>query len=375
MKKEKAIALIRKYQQGALTEAQQQRLYEWYLLQAAENQAELSPEEMEQTVELIRSKLPLDRRATSIPLWRRMSAVAAVVLFSLSGIYFFAYHKAAGPATEQAAARDVLPGNVGATLTLASGKKITLADAASGKIAQEAGITISKSADGQLIYQAGLQSDVANPNAVNTLSTAIGETYMVVLPDHSRVWLNSASSISYPLALAGRAVRQVKISGEAYFEVAKDKRHPFLVQSKGQRVEVLGTHFNVNSYENEGATATTLLEGSIKITFGKHTKIIKPGQQALAGEAGISVHPADAENATDWKDGDFYLNHIDFKTAMRKIARWYNVEVIYAKDLPADIETGGWISRNNKLSAVLKLIESSGQVHFKIQGRKVFVSK
>jgi transmembrane sensor len=374
MNEEKAIALIRKYQQGTLSQADQQRLNEWYLLQAAEGRAELSPEEMEDTVQQIRSRLPLLPKK-SIVLWRKIAAVAALVLFGLLGIYFFAYRTVPEPSREPAAALDILPGKVGATLTLASGKKIRLSDAASGAIAVEAGITVRKSAEGRLIYQAGAESADANPDALNTLSTIAGETFMVVLPDQSRVWLNSASSISYPLALAGLAVRKVRISGEAYFEIAKDKTRPFVVESKGQQVEVLGTHFNVNGYDNELATATTLLEGRIKIISGKHTKIINPGEQAVSSEAGISVHPADEENVTDWKEGDFNLNHVDFKSAMRKIARWYNIEVIYDKDLPEDIETGGWISRNNKLSVVLKLIESSGQVHFKVQGRKVFVTK
>jgi len=376
MNEEKAIALIKKYKQGNLTKSEEGRLYEWYLLQAAESRAELSPEEMEHTVELIRNRLPLSQPDSSIRLWRRIGTIAAAVFLCLSGIYFFAYYKSSNPAGDQAVVMDILPGKTGATLTLSNGKQISLAEAASGKIAEEAGLTVSKAPDGQIVYQAATDMDSGtDANAINTLSTAKGETYMLRLPDGSGIWLNSASSISYPLRLAHQNTRLVKISGEVYFEVAKDKKHPFVVESRGQRVEVLGTHFNVNGYENEDLTATTLVEGMVKVSSGKHSKIIRPGQQALTSKAGISLRQADLDNITDWKEGDFYLNHVEFKTAMRKISRWYDVEVIYEEDFPEDLETGGWISRNNKLSTVLKLIESSGQVHFRVQGRKVFVSK
>jgi len=194
--------------------------------------------------------------------------------------------------------------------------------------------------------------------------------------------MNSASSITYSAMLIAHVSRRVKLEGEAYFEVAKDKAHPFVVESRGQEIEVLGTHFDVNSYADEPAVTTTLLEGSVKVTSfssssreARQTRVIKPGEEALNNGSGITVTAANIENNTDWIQGDFFLNHVNFKTAMRKIARWYDVEIIYDASVPDDMESGGWISRDRNLSSVLKLIESSGLVHFKVEGRKIYVTR
>ncbi|MNL30601.1 fec operon regulator FecR [compost metagenome] len=169
--------------------------------------------------------------------------------------------------------------------------------------------------------------------------------------------------------------RRVKLEGEGYFEIAKDKTHPFVVESRGQEVEVLGTHFNVNAYTDEKVVATTLLEGAVKVTSNQNQQLLKPGEQAVNSGRAIKVARVDAENIIDWKEGDFYFEHADFRSVMRKIGRWYDVEVIYDRSVPERITSNGLISRNNKLSAVLKSIEKSGQVHFKIDGKKIYVTK
>jgi transmembrane sensor len=209
------------------------------------------------------------------------------------------------------------------------------------------------------------------------LSTAKGETYQLRLADGSKVWLNAASSLTYTASLNGNGERRVKLDGEAYFEVAKDKNHPFIVETAKQQVQVLGTHFNINSYADEPMVTTTLLEGSVKVShLTSHvSQLLKPGQQALNKNDHITVINANMEQVMDWKQGDFYLNHVDFKTAMRKIARWYNVDVVYDASVSDATESGGWISRNNKLSEVLQSIEAAGQVHFKVEGRKITVFK
>ncbi|MNL40184.1 hypothetical protein D3C87_1625150 [compost metagenome] len=153
----------------------------------------------------------------------------------------------------------------------------------------------------------------------------------------------------------------------------KDKHRPFIVSSKGQQIEVLGTHFNVNSYSDEPGAVTTLLEGSVKVKAGNQQKIIRPGEQVLSRSGGMTVREIDVDNVLDWKNGDFNLNHIDFKTAMRKIARWYDMDIIYDENVPDNMESGGWISRDKPLSAVLKSIEASGLVKFKVEGRKIYV--
>lgn len=310
-------------------------------------------------------------------LWPRIAAAAVVLMVAGAGLFFYLNSRKSDLNVGSVYANDIAPGKVGATLTLANGKKIRLADAANGEIAKEAGISVTKAADGQLVYQ--IEENTDEPSKINTLSTAKGETYILTLPDKSKVWLNAASSLTYTASLNERGKRVVRLSGEGYFEITKDKAHPFIVQTDNQEVEVLGTHFNVNSYKDETAVATTLIEGSVRVTSSlpqaKRSKILKPGEQALNIGNSIKVVEANIENVIDWKDGDFFLNRVNFKTAMRKIARWYDVEVIYDASVPDDIKSGGWISRDNNLSAVLKSIALTGQVKFRIEGKKLYVSK
>ncbi|ACU04924.1 FecR family protein [Pedobacter heparinus] len=307
-----------------------------------------------------------------IKLWPRIVAVAAAAVAIVFGIWFYTTHPVFNHNADITGKNDIAPGKISATLTLANGRRIRLSNVGNGKLAREAGVTITKSGDGQLVYE--IKGSLAEPDKMNTLSTTKGETYKVRLPDGSLVYLNAASSLTYSATLNQHGVRRVKLEGEGYFEISKDKAHPFVVESRGQEVEVLGTHFNVNAYADEPTIATTLLEGSVKVSAENKNQIIKPGEQAVNNGNSIQVSKADIESVIDWKAGDFSMNRVNFKTVMRKIARWYDVEVIYAPLFPEDIESGGWVSRNNKLSVVLKLIESSGQVHFKVEGKKIYVS-
>ncbi|MDR2272970.1 MAG: DUF4974 domain-containing protein [Sphingobacterium sp.] len=304
--------------------------------------------------------------------WLRVVAAAAIVVLSIgAGLLYFKLNTGQ---RQLAHNNDISPGKLGATLTLANGKKIKLGDAANGEITADAGISVRKTADGQLLYL--IKGSTGNEHQINTLSTTNGETYGLILSDKSKVWLNAGSSLTYSTDLNVDGKRRVKLEGEGYFEIAKDSAHPFVVESKDQEVEVLGTHFNINAYGDGPAIATTLLEGSVKVSTDTHiSKIIKPGEQALNTKHAINIATVDVERITAWKDGGFALSGENLRTAMKEIARWYDVEVLYDSSVPNELETGGWISRNNKLSEVLKLIESSGQVRFKIEGRKVYVSK
>jgi len=306
-------------------------------------------------------------------LWLRFTSIAAAVALIVMGIYFFNYNNKTKESQSTAYANDVDPGKVGATLTLANGKKISLKDASSGELSNEEGISIRKTANGQVVYEIKKKSGASDK--INTLTTDKGETYTLILPDQSKVWLNAASSLTYSASLNEHGLRKVKLQGEAYFEIFKDKAHPFIVETDEQQIEVLGTHFNVNSYKDEPGIATTLIEGSVKISSGGIQRIIKPGDQALNKSGSITVRQVNLESVMDWKNGDFYLDKVNFKVAMRKIARWYNVEVIYDASITDDMETGGWVSRKSNLSSILKLIESSGLVRFKVEGNKVYVYK
>lgn len=331
-------------------------------------------------------------KKTTYKLWPRIVAIAAVMALMVFGVYLFNYNKRS-ITDNNLLVNDVAPGNIGATLTLGNGKKIKLTDATKGEIAREAGIVVNKTADGQLVYAVSgptrspgtSLSKETGASKYNTLSTAKGETYKVRLPDGSLVYLNAASSLTYTSSLIEHGRRTVRLRGEGYFEISKDKEHPFIVRTDNQDVEVLGTHFNINAYEDEQVVATTLIEGSVKVSMHAlldrgvprrqigNPKILKPGFQAINNGISIETKIANVERITDWKDGDFNLDGLDFRSAMRKIGRWYDIEVIYKTDLVEGIETGGWLSRNHKLSDVLKVIEKSGFVHFKLEGKKVYV--
>jgi len=306
---------------------------------------------------------------------RTISAAALITIVSL--VTYLAIHRGQQPAQY---ANDVNPGTIKATLTLADGRKITLDQAKTGKLAEVDGISVTKTVDGHLAYTVlGNGKADASQNKVqdyNTLETPKGGEYQLNLPDGTKVWLNAASTLKYPTNFVHVKDRKVFLNGEAYFEVAHNKSSPFRVVTYNQEVEVLGTHFNVNAYANEPDSRTTLLEGAVKISHlaGSKDLVLKPGQQAQVGPE-FKVVEVDPETAVAWKNGDFILKDEDFKASMRKFARWYNVEVIYDESAPEDLELGGWVSRSKNISAVLQVIEATGKVHFKVQGRRVTVTK
>lgn len=307
----------------------------------------------------------------TLKLWPRIAVgIAAVLAVIAFGIYFF-NDKNTTEQHQLMAGQEVIPGKIGATLTLASGKKIRLTDVADGEIAKEQGISVVKTADGQLVYE--IAEGSGDPDKMNTLSTSRGETYILILPDKSKVWMNAASSLTYSTNLSKHG-RKVKLEGEAYFQVTEDKSNPFIVESRGQQVEVLGTYFNVNAYADEDRITTTLLKGSVRVSGKTGAKILKPGEQSAVNENSISISPVDTERAVAWKNNKFLFENDDIRYIMRMIARWYNVDVVYTGEMPTE-KFGGGVSRFDNVQQVLKILESTGGVHFKIEGRKILVSK
>lgn len=314
--------------------------------------------------------LPVTVKKGIFKLWPRIAVAASVALAVAVGGYFY-FNPSSKSEQSVSYVHDMSPGKVGATLTLASGRQIRLADAANGELAKEAGVVISKTADGQLIYE--LKGGSGEDNKVNTVATATGETYQLRLPDGTLVWLNAASSLTYSANLNDKAhlgQRRVSLSGEAYFEVAKDKLHPFLVETERQQVEVLGTHFNVSSYRDDPGTRTTLLEGLVKVNGDW---FLRPGQQAGTGRAGrTTIAEVDVNEAVAWKDGKFVFEFEPIEGVMRKLARWYGAEVIYQGDFSGKTFTGS-ISRSDNISKILEKITYTQDVHFKIEGRRIMV--
>lgn len=291
----------------------------------------------------------------------RITAAAVILILSFLGTYFYTNNNVIQ-------GNNIKPGKNTATLTLANGKKIVLSNVANGKLATEAGVVISKTSNGNIVYEIKDQS--TSSNQMNILSTARGETYQVQLPDGSKVWLNAATTLKYPSSFTSSRERVVELNGEAYFEIFKDKTRPFKVNSLNQTVEVLGTHFNVNSYKEEPTINTILVEGSVKIN---KTTILKPGEQADFYRPGnIAVSKADL-NAIAWKEGKFRFNNTSLEAVLRQLARWYNVDFIYEGKI-SDRKISGGIDRNINIADALEILGYMN-IHYKIDGRKIIVTE
>jgi ferric-dicitrate binding protein FerR (iron transport regulator) len=272
----------------------------------------------------------------------------------------------------------IAPGGNKALLTLANGSKIILDDAATGELAKQSGVKVAKAANGQLVYtveNTSSNSATSGQIAYNTIETPKGGQYQVDLPDGSKVWLNAGSSLKYPTNFNGN-IRSVQLAGEAYFEVAKNAKKPFRVVSNNQVVEVLGTHFNISSYIDDTSVKTTLLEGSVKVlsTKSNQSKLLKPGEQSNINysNSSLSVQQVNTEEVVAWKNGYFLFVDEDLKSIMSKFARWYNVDVEYAANVD-NLRFGGMVSRSRDLAQALKIIEQTGNIKTKIEGRRVII--
>ncbi|WP_346316564.1 FecR domain-containing protein [Chitinophaga sp. YIM B06452] len=272
------------------------------------------------------------------------------------------------PTQAQQLKEDIQPGGTKATLTLADGTTVTL-DSSGHQVISSGNTTITRQ-QGQLLYDAGKTSGAVQ---YNTLSTPRGGQFRVVLPDGSKVWLNSASTLRYPLAFTGKE-RVVELDGQGYFEVARNAEQPFKVRVQSMEVQVLGTHFDVMAYKDESTVNTTLLEGAVQVTEGTATKLLKPGQQAVLDTRSheMLVQPANVNKVIAWKNGLFVFNNMTLPAILREVARWYDVEIVY-QATPSGEQYGGGLSRSLHLSNVLALLEAGGSNHFRIEGRKIIV--
>lgn len=310
--------------------------------------------------------------------WRTVVRIAAMLILAAgSATLWFSLRKTvpvAPPTADVQPAKtpqnDLPPGSNKATLTLSNGAVINLDDTRNGQIARQGNTIVDKYANGQLVYQ---QEETAKAEVVyNTLTTPRGGQFKLVLPDGSEVWLNAASTIKYPTSFPGKE-RKVDIQGEAYFEIAHNASQPFIVNANGMEVKVLGTHFNINAYNDESLLKTSLLEGSISLSKNGEVVLLTPGQQARLAAAGPIkvINDVDMEEVIAWKNGYFSFNRADLKTVMRQIARWYDVDISYEGQVP-ERSFGGKIDRNNNASEVLRILKES-KVHFSIDGKKIIV--
>jgi ferric-dicitrate binding protein FerR (iron transport regulator) len=341
------------------------------------NSNSIDPIISERLLSNIHQKIIINRKqekAKRVRMWTLRIAAACVVGFLALSTFLWLKNNSKQPIAQMQVnikkyKKDIQPGGNKAVLTLADGSTIALEDAKNGVLTQQGNTKIIKQ-NGKIDYNATVSG--ANKIMYNTISTPRGGQYRVELPDGSEVWLNAASSLRFPTTFAGKE-RRVEITGEVYFEVAKNKAMPFIVSVNGAEVQVLGTHFDVMAYNDEPAFKTTLLEGSVKFVKDGNFIMLKPGQQSQLTKSGQIKVVSDVNLTTvvAWKNGFFDFEGLDFETIARQLSRWYNVEVIY--DRKIDDLFYAEIPRNTKLSDVLKALELTGKVHFEIEGTKIIV--
>ncbi len=295
-------------------------------------------------------------------------AAAAILLFFVAGYFLLTNPKKQPVIAEQPLKKDIPAGRQGAILTLSTGRQIVLDSAANGVLTRDAGV--------QVIRKGGELSYGGNADEVlyNQVVTPRGRKWQLTLSDGTKVWLNAASSVRYPISFVGNE-RMVEVSGETYFEVAPDKNRPFRIKITGKgNIEVLGTRLDVNAYDDEDATRTTLLEGRVKVVRGTDSRFLSPGQQAVLDNATEDIkviNDANIDEVMAWKNGRFIFSDMDLKTIMRQLTRWYDVDVVYEGRVP-EIRVGGIIHNDVYLSTVMEFLGENG-VHYKIEGKKIII--
>ncbi|WP_285055481.1 FecR family protein [Pedobacter ginsengisoli] len=407
-----AKALFQKYQAGQCSPEELAVVENWLTFGEA-GKLNLTEQELDEDLLELRQRAARVTRGR-IVIWPRVIGAAAAVAAIVFGIWFYEVASSRKAPRNDVVVNDIAPGRNGATITLANGKVIQLSDAKSGVVVGgEEGLVYNDGTEVGLLRSsrealgssrnASRNDDQPNPSSLRggttkqsplemTASTAKGQTYQFTLPDGTRVWLNADSKLSFPSQFIGKE-RKILLDGEGYFEVAKNMAKPFIVQTDKQEVTVLGTHFNINSYANEGSTKTTLLEGSVRISRHPDDRsdllnstdkrslpavrddvVLKPNQQSIiAGNKPISITNVDVNEAVAWKNNKFVFDETDIRYIMRMVARWYNVEVIYTGTIP-DEKFWGSVSRYENVSEVLKSLEQTGKIKFKIEGRRIYVS-
>jgi transmembrane sensor len=390
MTPEQAKELLRKYRLGLCTPEEEQAIIKWADNLGATPHAAFTKEEQAVFSELLDKRISeltgvnmhprlepamvvelVERPRQNKRLWVRWVAAASVILIIATASFLYLNNKKSDQQLAEHTGAGILPGHDGAILTLADGQKILLDSLGNGRIAEQGKTTVLVN-NGQLVY------DVAGENKevlYNTMSTPKGRQYRLLLPDGTKVWLNAASSITYPAAFAGNE-RTVTIHGEAYFEVAKDKSRPFRVNVNGRsEIEVLGTHFNVNAYDDEETIKTTLLEGSIRLTRNAERVTLKPAQQAVSSiHSPLTIDRSpDLDQVMAWKEGYFNFDNASIQSVMKQIARWYDVEVVYEGAVPTD-RLLGELPMDARIEQVLQALQEI-EVHFRIEGRKIIVTK
>jgi transmembrane sensor len=372
-----ATSLIKKYKAGTCTPEEKLLVELWYE-ELPDQKFDLAPLLLEEDLNEVWGKLSTDIKPHKRVLNPKLLFKAAAIFFAgmllFEGVFF--YSKTAEVKRDNFVKTSIKPGGHKATLTLADGSIIILDKIDKGPFLNEKGIIVSKTGVGGIsYYPVNNSTNKGQIASSHRVSTPIGGQYQVVLPDGSNAWLNAASSITYPVYF-GHNTRRVNITGEVYFEIAKNKEKPFVVSVNNMHVKVLGTHFNISAYPEDNSIATTLFEGAVEVSTPNDHTGIKPGQIAKwdKGQGKIKKIPADLEAALAWKNGYFIFNDEHITSIMLKLSRWYNVEVSYLGNVTG-LNFSAKISRRSNISEVLEIFQSTGTIKFKVEGRRIIVTK
>lgn len=372
---EKEKEMLDRYLSGRSSEEEKALIESWYLSPRSQKEKEISDADLlkEQLYSQKRLDWILRKPKKGKPVVWAAACIGLLCCGYLS--YIFMRKIASSSDTEKIAVKEsIVPGGNGATLTLRGGRKIVLNNIQNGEIVHSGGLVVKKTNQGELVYQMATNNTTLD-TSINTLSTTRGQTFALILSDGSKVWLNAGSSVSFSASLISHGVRRISLHGEAFFQVARDRNHPFIVSTGKQEVEVLGTEFNVSSYV-PSSMITTLVKGSIRLksTAKKGQNIIiSPGQQAQATSNGFILSQVDTTEAVAWKNGYFQFDEADLPRIMRDVGRWYNVDVIF-EGKPSSEAYHLRFPRNQQLSDLIDVFSNYG-IYLKIEGRQLIVKE
>jgi len=332
--------------------------------------------EANEILKSIHQKLNFEEEVKVVPVFpfhKKLAVAASVIGLVFASGYFILKYAGNYSKNQKYSAHNlanISPGRNIAYLTLGNGAKIILSNAKNGAIAKQGSASVIK-INGKLAYQNQATKDTTV--VYNSLSTPRGGQYQVELPDGTHVWLNAASTLRYPTAFTGK-LRVVEVTGEAYFEVAKNKEKPFIVKVDSSEVRVLGTHFDVMAYRDEQSVKTSLFEGSVQFTHLSQSSLLKPGQQLQLTKSGrlSVVDNLDLDNEIAWKNGLFHFENADIETVMRQLSRWYDIDVDF-KGKKTDDLFFVEMPESSNLADVLKVLEITGHIKFQIEGRRLTI--
>lgn len=381
MTPDKLAELVSRYQSGLCSPAEMAFLESWYNKRDVNAISELSPEEFLADLSIIRSGLVLQDQPSHFFKVKRISlavkiALAASVLLILSFSSYLIYTSLNTQEPQNLFVNDIPPGINQATITLANGKTIPLSQQQKTLVIASSGLSYN---DGTAVAGATAEG-IGTSIQMLRASIPLGGTYQLTLPDGTKVWLNAGSSLKFPSNFNGAKERKVELTGEAYFEVFSNARQPFEVKTATQELSVLGTHFNVNAYDNETVVRTTLAEGVVLIrkkgiedpVEGRDFVVLKPGQQSQMALDALAVKAVDVMQYISWKDGFFRFEDNTIEEVMKMLSRWYNIKVVY-RNTPGTSRYTGNISKSVHISEILNMLKRTNSVGFEVQGRRVTV--